>query len=305
MELRRLDLNLLVVLDALFEESTVTRVAQRLQISQPTVSTGLGKLREVLDDELFVRSQGVMSPTPLAMSLREPVAAILRAIRHDILARAGFDPATSRETFTLSLSDIGELEFLPGLVRRLAEVAPFVRVKAVSRDPGSLADAMDAGEVDLAIGYFPDLTSAVFKQQRLFSHATAVIVREGHPEFDRGIDLAQYRAARHIAVQQRSRHSDVIELALAGQEIARDVVLTVSHYVNVPALVAQSDLVGTVALPLARRFAGHCALRVLEPPFAVPPREIKQVWHRRFDNAERLVWLRALVAATSQNQPHL
>lgn len=305
MELRRLDLNLLLVLDAMFEEPTITRAAHRLQLSQPSVSAALSKLRDVLGDELFVRSNGVMNPTPLAMSLREPVGNVLRSIRHDILARAGFEPATSRDTFALSLSDVGELEFLPRLMNRLGEAAPHAQVKVVSCNPEVLADAMDAGEIDLAIGYFPDLTTSVFKQQVLFSHDTVVIVRDGHPEFGGGITLDQYKAARHIEVVQQSRHHDIVELALAQQDILRDIALTVSHYVNVPALVAQSDYVGTIAKPLARRFAEHLPITTHAPPFDIPPREIKQLWHRRFDNGARLTWLRGIITQLSQHRPHL
>ncbi len=131
------------------------------------------------------------------------------------------------------------------------------------------------------------------------------MVRADHPEFGEGISLEQYRAARHITVQQQSRHHDIVELSLAQQDIQRDVVLTISHYVNVPALVAQSDFVATLATPLARRFAEHYPVKMLSPPFEIPKREIKQVWHRRFDNGKRLVWLRSLVASISQNRPHL
>jgi DNA-binding transcriptional LysR family regulator len=304
-DLRRIDLNHLVILDALFEEPTLTRAAQRLQLSQPTVSTALARLRDLLGDELFVRSRGVMNATPLAVRLREPLSAVLRSIRHDILAQSNFDARTTRDTFTISLSDIGELEFLPVLMERLSAEAPNAHVKSISCNPEVLADAMDAGEIDLAIGYFPDLKTSVFKQQVLFNHASACIVRKDHPDFAQGISLDQYRNARHIAVEQQSRHHDVIELALIQQDIHRDVALTISHYVNVPALVADSNLVATLARPLARRFAELFPVSVLDVPFAIPMREIKQVWHRRFDNDPRLVWLRALIASMSQNRPHL
>jgi len=305
LDLRTFDLRLLIVLDALFEEPTVSRAAKRLLTTQPTVSAALAKLRDVFDDELFVRSQGVMRPTARAMSLRDPVRNILRSVQHDVLAKSGFDAAASRETFVISLSDIGELEFLPALIQHLAQVAPGVRVKAVTCNPEALADAMDAGEIDLAVGFFPDLTTAVFKQQVLFTHGTAVLVRAGHPDFADTISLDQYRAARHLAVQQQSRRRDVVAQALEQHEITREVVLTVSHYVNVPALVAQSDLIATIAEPLARWFVRHYPLKLLNVPFKVPKFEIKQLWHRRFDHSERLMWLRSAIASLSQNRPHL
>ncbi len=305
MELRRLDLNLLVVLDALFEEPTITRAAQRLRLSQPTVSAALAKLREVFGDELFVRTNGMMNPTPLAMNLQQAVSEVLRSIQTKILAKSGFEASTSRDTFTIAMSDIGEIEFLPGLIQGLQEAAPFCHVKTVTCNPEVLADAMDTGDIDLAIGYYPDLTTSVFKQQVLFSHSTTILVRAGHPEYADGITAGQYICAKHIAVEQHSRHHDVIEDALTKQGIVRDVVLTVSHYVNVPALVAQSNLVATIATPLARRAVEHYPLVLHETPFEVPLREIKQLWHRRFDNGERLMWLRGLVTSLSQNRPHL
>lgn len=305
MDLRRLDLNLLVVLDGLLQEPTITRTAHRLQLSQPTVSASLARLREALGDELFVRSNGVMSPTPLAMRLQEPVANILRSIRHDVLAQTVFDATSTRDTFVISLSDVGELEFLPGLVQRMSASAPHAHAQAVTCNPEALADAMESGDIDLAIGYFPDLTASVFKQQVLFSHSSVCLVRKKHPVCAKGISLDQYKAARHIAVEQQSRHRDLVEIALEEHGLRRDTVLTVSHYVNVPALVAQSDLIATIARPLAQRFAEQYPLTVLEVPFPIPKREIRQVWHRRFDNSTRLVWMRGLITDMSQNRPHL
>lgn len=305
MDLRRLDLNLLVVLDGLLQEPTITRTAHRLQLSQPTVSASLAKLREVLGDELFVRSKGVMAPTPLAMRLREPVADILRSIRHDVLAQSAFEASSTRDIFSICLSDVGELEFLPGLMDRLSTAAPHAHVRAITCNPEALADAMESGEVDLAIGYFPDLTASVFMQQVLFSHGAACLVRRNHPLYANGISFDQYKAARHIAVETQSRHRDAIDIAVMEYPLRRDTVLTVSHSVNVPALVAQTDLVATISRPVAERFAEQYPLTVLEVPFPIRNWEIKQVWHRRFDNSERLVWLRRLITATSQNQPRL
>lgn len=114
MELRDLDLNLLLVLDALFEEGTLTRTAQRLRLSQPTISASLAKLRGILGDELFVRANGRMQPTARALALRDAVASVLKTVRLEILCQGGFDPSSERGAFTVSLSDIGELEFLPG-----------------------------------------------------------------------------------------------------------------------------------------------------------------------------------------------
>ncbi|MDB5405283.1 MAG: LysR family transcriptional regulator [Rhodospirillales bacterium] len=305
MELRKLDLNLLLILDALLDDGNLTRAAHCLQLSQPAVSSGLGRLRMILGDELFIRSHGVMVPTERAHHLREPVKRVLEIVRQEVLGQAGFDARTDAGTFTVSTSDIGELEFLPGLIERLADKAPGASVRTIICDPRTLADAMDRGDIDLAVGFFPDLQTSVFKQQVLFAHGSVCIVREGHPVLADGISLEQYREADHIAVSQASRLHDVVELALAEQRLQRRTVATVSHFVNVPFLVSRSDLVGTIPRPLALQQARTFPLKVFDVPFPVPSLEIKQVWHRRFDNSPRLMWFRSVIAEMSQNKPSM
>jgi DNA-binding transcriptional LysR family regulator len=305
MELRDLDLNLLLVLEALYEEGTLTRTAQRLRLSQPTVSAALAKLRLVFGDELFLRMGGVMQPTPRAEAMQPVVSSVLKTIRLELLAQADFEPGSATGAVTLSLSDIGELEFLPRLLKRISTEAPNVEIRSVVAKPLALAVAMDRGEVDLAVGYFPDLVSSVFKQQSLFQHRSACLVRRDHPTIGPKISLDEYLAARHIAVAQEGRLHDVVELGLAAQGLHRRVGLRTPHFTSVPFLVAASDLVGTIPRPLALQFATSCGLLVIEPPFPIPTIEVKQVWHRRFDGQPRLRWLRHLVAETSQNRPSL
>jgi len=138
----------------------------------------------------------------------------------------------------------------------MESLAPKAAIISVAREPHALADAMDQGEIDLAIGYFPDLQTAVFKQQVLFSHDSVCVVRRDHPMYSRGISLAQYRSARHLIVSQETRSQDVIDQALAENNIVRSVALTISHFVNVPPLIARSNLVATIARPIAQN-ASH------------------------------------------------
>ncbi len=305
MDIRDLDLNLLVVLDTLFEEGTLTRTAQRLRLSQPTMSASLSKLRLALGDELFVRANGVMQPTARAQLLRPAVSSVLKTIRLDILSQAAFDPVSETGALTLSLSDIGELEFLPKLLGRFAREAPHAALRAVVRRPHELSLAMDLGEVDLAIGYFPDLVSSSFKQQSLFKHRSACLVRRNHPTIGPDMSLSDYLGAQHIAIAQEGRFRDVVELGLSAEGLQRSIALQISHFVTVPFIVAQSDLVATIPRPLAVQFASICDLIIAEPPFSIPPIEVKQLWHKRFDGHPRLRWLRQLVAEISQNRPSL
>jgi DNA-binding transcriptional LysR family regulator len=303
MELRDLDLNLLLVLDALFEEGTLTRTAQRLRLSQPTISASLAKLRGILGDELFVRANGRMQPTARALALRDAVASVLKTVRLEILSQGGFDPSSERGAFTVSLSDIGELEFLPRLLSRLARDAPQAALKSVVATPVELSTAMDLGEIDLAVGYFPDLTTSVFKQQLLFQHSSACVVRRDHPTIRRVMTLDDYLSAKHVVIAQKGRIQDVVEVGLAAKGLHRRIGLQIPHFVSIPFIVARSDLVATIPRPLAIQFAAICDLRVLDPPFPIPTIEIKQLWHRRFDGHPRLKWLRNVVAEMCQNRP--
>jgi DNA-binding transcriptional LysR family regulator len=305
MDLRRLDLNLLIILDALLEDGSITRVAERLELSQPTVSAALGRLRTVLNDELFVRAHGTMQPTERAMQLREPVQRILRTVRHEILTAARFDPAELTGPITVCMSDFGELEFLPGLMSRIESAAPNASIVCVVREPHALAAAMDEGEIDLAVGYFPDLQTAVFKQQVLFNRDSVCIVRRDHPELSAGVTLEQYKQARHLVVEQDTRSQDVVAHALAEHNIVRRVAVTISHFVNLPPLIACSNLLATIARPIARNAARSFPIVLLPVPFPVVPLQIKQIWHRRFDKSPRLTWLRNLVADMSQNKPNM
>src|SRR5260370_28330501 len=299
MELRDLDLNLLLVLDALFEEGTLTRTAQGRRLSQQTVSESLAKLRGILGDELFVRAFGSMQPAARALALRGAVASVLKTVRREILAQAGFDPGSETGAFTVSLSDIGELEFLPRLLSRLARDAPQAALKSVVASPVELSTAMDLGEIDLAIGYFPDLTTSVFKQQFLFQHSSACVVRYDHPTIGPVMTLDDYLSAKHVVIAQKGRIQDVVEVGLAAKGLHRRTGLQIPHVVSIPFIVAGSDLVATIPRPLAIQFAGICDLRVLDPPFPIPPIEIKQLCHRRFAGHPPLNCLPHLLAYMS------
>lgn len=164
---------------------------------------------------------------------------------------------------------------------------------------------MEEGEIDLSVGYFPDLQTAVFKQQVLFSHDSVCVVRREHSVYAGGITLEQYREARHLIVSQDTRSQDVIDQALVEHGIVRKVALTISHFVNVPQLIAKTDLVATIARPIPQTASQFFPITLLPAPFRVASMQIKQVWHRRFDKSPRLIWLRNLVACMSQNKPNM
>jgi DNA-binding transcriptional LysR family regulator len=304
MHMAHLDLNLLYVLVALDEERSVSAAAQKLRRSQPGVSVALAKLREFFDDPLFVRSGNGMQPTPRASSLVGSARAVLARIGTEIVAEPPFDPIKSDRVVSLVLSDVGEVVFLPTLLRQLRERMPKAMVRSVTLPANKVAEQLESGEVDLAIGYFPDLKKHNFYQQALYSDTFASLIRSDHGMRAHKLSIKQYLQLEHAVVRAESRTEEVIENYLARRKIRRRVVLTTPHFASAPMIVAQSDLIVTIPLPLARYFSKVAAgVRVVQLPFEPPRIALRQFWHRKVHHDARNRWLRALVYELFHDEP--
>jgi DNA-binding transcriptional LysR family regulator len=298
---RNFDLNLLLVLDGVLREGTLSNAAKALNVSQPTISSSLAKLREILQDELFVRSGNGMQPTPRALALKEPIQRVLAAVKGEILDTVSFDPATEIRPYTVATSDIGETLLLPRVVARLAQDAPSVNLRSTVVGPRHLEDALEAGEVDLAIGYFPDLARPTTMQQTLFKHGFACLARAGHPLIKNGLTLEAFLEAHHVVVTLEGSSQELFEDALARRGFERRCVLRIPHVMSVPFVVARTDLIATVPRAVAAFFSGLVNLQVLDPPIHVPEFAVKQYWHRRFHHDARVAWLRTMISELYQN----
>ncbi len=293
-----LDLNLLAIVVALYEQRSVSRAAERLGMSQPALSGALARLREHLGDALFIRSGGAMEPTQRTLALLGPIREMLALVRDEILASADFVPERIHDTLAVALSDVGEIVFLPRLLEALRLQAPRATLQSVNLPHTALEDALEAGTVDLALGYFPDLASANIFQQRLFSHHFVCLIRAGHA-FAAGARLSedQFLAMEHAVVRSPGRSQEIFEQFLKDRRIERKVVLTTPNFLSIPAIVARSDLLVTVPHALGAAFArAELGLKAMAPPFDAPAIELRQHWHRKFHQAGRTVWLRQLVA---------
>lgn len=291
-----LDLNLLRVLDALFSLGSVSGAARALGLSQPGVSIALRRLREHFGDDLFVRQGGAMVPTALAEGLREPVLRTLATIQSEILPAGRFDPARSDRRFTISLSDLGDLVFLPDLMARLRERAPGVSVRSVAADPAQLIDGMARGTIDLAIGHLTDAGSASLFEQTLFVQHFVCLVRGDHPTIGDTLSLDQFLGLDHIVVSQEGRSQERFERQVRELRLARRIALHSPHFMSVPLLVAGSDMMTVVPQAVGRIYARLLGLKLLPLPFTVPGVELRQFWHRRAHGDPAVFWLRKLVA---------
>lgn len=292
-----LDLNLLRVVVALHDARSVTGAAQQLGMGQPSVSTALGRLRRAFSDPLFVRTALGMQPTPRALALVGPARQALQVVDEQVLQSEGFDPASTQRQFTLASSDVGEMVFLPRLLQALADAAPGASIRMVSPGAHEVAQMMAAGTVDLALGYFPGLKGNNTYQQRLFSHGFVCVARRDHPIKGARMTLRQFTQARHAVVNGEGSALEVLEKFLVRHRITRQVVLDTPHFMTVPVIVSQSDLIATMPRALAEAFARMTQLRLIEPPFELPRYELKQHWHRRVHHEASHQWLRAQVAA--------
>ncbi|MDY6945141.1 MAG: LysR family transcriptional regulator [Pseudomonadota bacterium] len=296
-----LDLNLLYVLVALDDSRSVSAAAVKLGRSQPAVSSALGKLRDFFNDPLFVRSGNNMQPTPRALSLIESARFVLGRVGSDIVAAPTFDPAVTQQVINLALSDVGEVVFLPMLLKQLRKLAPRATVRSVSSPANDVAAGLESGAIDLALGYFPDLKKHNFFQQTLFSDTFASLLRADHPVSASKLTMKQYLQLEHVVVRAEGRTEEVIERYLARKKMRRQVVLTTPHFSSAPIIVAQSDLIVTVPEPLARYFSRVSAqVRVVGLPFEPPRIDLKQSWHRKYHHDERNRWLRSVVAGLFQ-----
>ena len=296
MDISKIDLNLLVVFDMLLRKRNVTRAAEALGVSQPAVSYALNRLRRAFGDPLFVRVSHGLQPTPRAEGLAEPLHGVLESIRADILMPATFAPAQARRTFRLNMSDVGELVLLPKILQHVQQSAPGVDIATDSLRGEALDAALRSGDVDLAVGYFPELTSPNLYQQRLFSHAFVCIVRKTHPTVRGTLSRKQFIDGSHAVVHVEGRSHEEFEHALRERGISRRVVLRVKHYLALPALLAVSDLIFTVPHAIATSLARMIEIQILDLPFPAHHPEVKQHWHARLHADAANKWMRTVVA---------
>ncbi|PMR72050.1 LysR family transcriptional regulator [Billgrantia endophytica] len=293
-KLSEIDVNLLVVFDLLYQEQNTQRVALRLGITQPAVSHALKRLRTLLGDELFERTSRGLMPTPLASSLHLPVAEALAQLQEILNRPEDFEPAVSERTFNIAMTDIGEIVFLPRLLKHLAHEAPGISLSTVRSQNEDLKREMEDGSIDLAIGLIPQL-GAGFYQQRLFMQRYVCLMRRDHPLSKGNFGFDDFMAAKHAVVVAKGTGHGIVEEQLTRAGIDRPVRLKLPHFAAVPYIISESDLVVTVTDKLAKATQHRFGLEMHEHPLPFPEVSINLFWHRRFHQDSGNRWLRNLL----------
>ncbi len=294
---RPFDLNLLPILVEVYDHESVSAAAAKLGMSQSAVSGALARLRELYADPLFHRVGHGMQPTARMHALIAPLRESLQSVE-STLRTEKFQPASTSLTFTLAMSDVGEMVFMPKILRRITQRAPGASVRSIARSAAYIERGLESGEIDLAVGFFPDLRDKAFMEQHLFFHHFVCLLRANHPINAATLSLAQFLEAKHAVVSGVGRTLEIFERYLRSKRIQRRVVLTTPHFMSIPFIIARSDLIATVphAVGLFAKSV-NLDIQTAPPPMRTPRIDLKMHWHRNYQRDPKSLWLREIVAS--------
>ncbi len=297
--LRRLDLNLLVTLDALLAELNVTRAARRLNLAQPTVSLQLGRLRQVLEDPLLLPGPRGMRPTARAESLREPLRQALAALEDALAPAAPFEPARAERTWRIAASDHSATTLLTPLLADLRQQAAGIRLALLDKKPALLAEQLEGDHLDLALDV-ADTAAAGLRQRLLFTEHYLLAGRRGHPALQQPVSLDTFcQLDQALVSPSGGGFASVTDRLLAEQGRARRVVLSVPHFATLASVLLVSDLVALLPAQIA---LNHPGLQVQPSPLAIPGFDMLLLWPERLHRDPAHAWLRERIVASLVSQ---
>jgi DNA-binding transcriptional LysR family regulator len=298
-----LDLNLILIFDTLIREQSVSKAADQLGMSQGAVSHALRRLREFFNDPLFIKTSGGMKPTPRAEDLSQSVLGIMGKIRTELLVATRFDPSKSKRVFSLSMTDMGELVFLPPLIQELQLAAPDSTIQSVQINPKHIPAALESGDIDLAIGSLHSIPKGLFQQQ-LFTHPFVTIVNRNNKAIGDVLSVEKFFEMRHVAVALADRAQGYYDSVVDDLGMNRKIYLTTSHFLTIPLIIQRNpELIAVVPRELGTVFSEYEAIRIVPTPIPLPRFTLRQHWHPRYHHDEANTWLRRLVKETFKGYP--
>ncbi|MDV9033036.1 LysR family transcriptional regulator [Pseudomonas sp. RAC1] len=292
--LRRLDLNLLIVFDALYRHRSVVGAASELALSPSACSHALSRLRTALMDELFIRADSGMQPTVMADEVSIGISHALQILAENLGSASGFDPQTASDTIVFAATDFTAYALLPPLIARLEREAPKLKTKVVystQRDPWR---DLGEGKVHFVLGVSDEYTAHYegIEELTCFSDDYVVVSRRGHPRIQSELTLAQYLAERHVVVMPWTDTGSVITNSLNKQSVQREVAVELPSMMAAPFIVANSDLLITLPRRAAVQLQSAAALEIYQAPFSTPGYTLKVFFHVRNGNKPANKWLR-------------
>jgi DNA-binding transcriptional LysR family regulator len=290
----KLDLDWLGVFVEVYKTQSVSRAAQSLGMEQASASIVLTKLRRHFDDPLFCRTSAGMVPTPRAQSIYPDVLEALARLDKARGTTGAFLPQQAQREFRICMTDISEIVLLPRLINHLQTTAPGLVIETEKISPGS-RQRLESGEVDLAVGFTPDL-EAGFYQQALFAQDFVCLAASAHPRIGAKLTRKAFSNEGHIMVMSSGTGHSIVDKVLAKNKVERRVVLRVPSFLGVARIVAQTEFLVIVPRQLGHALAEQERVKVLEPPVPLPTYKVKQHWHERYNLDAGNIWLRKTMA---------
>ncbi len=303
LDLRKLDLNLLLVFNALYQQRSVTAAAHELALSPSALSHALARLRTALGDELFVRLDNQMQPTLRADQIAEPISTALAQLSAGLSLRQRFDPATSQRNFVISASDYTAFAILPRLISRLQQVAPNITLRIINTSQKIAIAELAAGHIDFALGYDEERSPlpAGLEEFDWLQDDYVAIARQHHPHIKRKLTLKTYLQARHVVVTPWNESRGVIDYVLDGMALQRQVTVQLPNVLVAPFIIASSDLIMTLPRHAATTLAQAAGIAIYPAPFAIPPYTLKVYSHSKYARSDAHLWLRRLMMEVAES----
>lgn len=295
----RYDLNLLPVFLALMEERSVTRAAERLGITQPALSNALARLRDMLQDPLFIRERYGMQPTQKAEELAPTIASALASLDALILGQQGFDPAKAERLFTIAPNSYVEFVLVPAIVARLREQAPGIRLRLTPFGTDLAETGVISGATAMVIGRVVDPPDNLVVQH-LMDDGLACVVRADHPRVNKRMSKQQYEQLKHVNVLPPGRLRVGLFQALERQGLRREVAVSVTHFLAIPEMIAVTDYCATLPSLICRRLADDPRLKVMPAPVDLGSFPVEMAWHVRYRHDPAHQWLRTLIGEVAR-----
>ncbi|OHX19013.1 LysR family transcriptional regulator [Chromobacterium sphagni] len=297
--LRRLDLNLLLLFDALFRRRSVLAAADELVISASACSHALARLRQALADDLFIRVGAEMRPTQRAETMAPAVAAALALLSDGLTQGADFDPVDSDRVFVFAATDYTTFAILPQFLRRMQQLAPRLRFRVVQTGQKVPLQELLAGSIDFALGYSEEQGGLPpgIDDFDWFSDDYVAIASKNHPAIRERLTLRQYLQARHVVVTPWNEARGVVDHVLDTLGLAREVAVQVPSVLAAPFIIADTDLVMTLPQLAVKTLAAAVPVNIFPAPFAIPPYRLKVYCHARHARATAHDWVRRQLLA--------
>jgi len=292
--LAKIDINLLYLFKLLYEYRNIKKVSDILDVSQSAISHSMKRLKSFLDDQLFYRSSSGLTPTPYAKEISETILNCFQSIEKVINLDTTFSPRDSNRTFNLSMTDVGEVLFLPKLISHLAAIAPNVSIDVVRCSAKSVQKEMELGNIDIALGLLPEVNTGVY-QRGLCTQPYKLMLRKEHPLLSKKITLDSVQSYKYISISSKDTGHEIIENHLQKTHTNREIASRLTHFIAVPFILSLSDFIAVVPEKLDEATSQHFDVITVDYPLKLPEIQINIFWHARLHEDRPTIWLRQVI----------